>query len=111
MAILFNVKGWNNKEFALLSGGGYAVGDSGCVGLFCSVAGSVQLNNTFFSKLLTDDETGLSKTDVIIKELMKEDAELKTAVDEYAGSNDKFLSDFSVMWTKMSNIDRFDRTC
>jgi len=119
-------KGLNAREIAVLIGGGHSLGKmhmsrSGFGGSWTSTP--TTLNNEYFVNLVTETwelYTNEKTNKVQYKARGEElymlgtdmaliwDPELAIFVQEYALDGPAFLRDFSMAWTKLMNVDRFD---
>merc|ERR1719483_2075167 len=121
-------EGLTLREFTVLNGAGYAIGDTCNEGFFClrdpvnTTSISNSLTNIFFTNILSNDwaeSTHPESGDIVLKSvegnlymwptdgMFKSDPELNALTTEYSTDNNLFLSDFSLAWTRLSNIDRY----
>jgi hypothetical protein len=125
------LSGLSLHEYIALYGAGYVIGDvSDCEGLYCrrnshvasSHKSSNELSNIFFKTIVSEEvwEEHEASGKLLFKAKGKDlymfkvdlefkyDPELASIAQEYAASNDLFVSQFMKAWKKISTMDRFD---
>eukprot|EP00457_Paulinella_chromatophora_P002811 gb/GEZN01002816.1/.p1 GENE.gb/GEZN01002816.1/~~gb/GEZN01002816.1/.p1 ORF type:complete len:696 (+),score=86.45 gb/GEZN01002816.1/:77-2164(+) len=73
-------------------------------GIHGAIGPNQKVSKTYFTNLLTAGAGNLT----IEERIIRSDPRLRSIVDQFAGDNALFLSEFASAWVRRTNIDRFD---